>query len=374
MLQRLQELREHMRELQDNQLTHHALLSFWYPQMAAYYKSFRTSRNAAKYSEEEVNMLKSETEDDISLLPFDQNNATDRNLKAEIEARNGLRGKSALYSFLLLLQCLAPLYSNLHLYGSYRMILGDAKMAYLHTLTPYHQLYHNAVSELESEVASILETRARAAVAGGAMLRVPTNPSGTLGIIEEDGTDSDSVDGMQLVPPSSPSPKASSSPKPLRKAFSNIGDFGNIYADDGDFSLDSVRLQNKALRPNSTSSRSPKHSLRLLNARPVSMIGGFDNIYGDDVSEGGEDEYYQYEDAPSGLREAVLQNKLAKTNRNDEKNMSFYKHKAQLADASSPFVAMDQQYPRPGLPSQNSAGRGKSFRFTELFIFLFFLL
>lgn len=224
-------------------------------------------------------------------------------------------------------------------------ILGNAKRAFFFALTPYHKLYHNAVAALEAEVASILEARSRANNAATAAARVNGAAGGEEGLdaIPEVDGDDDSDDGLafpHLDHPDSGAEGESSTSRPTS----------------------SSRHPPRSHSPKAGAS-SPRAAGFNMNEglRTPSNIGGFDFIYGDEPGDDDGEEFYEYEEPPAGL--LPKGGKLAKVNRYDEKNQSFYKHKAGqnappavtsgAAGFTSPMVTMDV-YPRPGLKSQAS--------------------
>lgn len=243
---------------------------------------------------------------------------------------------------------------------------GKAKRSFFYALTPYNKLYHNAVAELEAEVAAILDARARASnpsaaaeeeaqadehetegsasegPSRGPSRGVSRNTSARLHrIVEGEGegeggeTDRDSEDGMMFARENE------------EGAAEGQEDGGNTPSSHGG----SPRSPQSAKKKNLSKSK-----------RYASNIGGFDNIYGDEASEG-EEEYFAYEDAPEGLLPAGATRGLGKANRNDNKNQSFYKHKAATTTSPtgagpggfmSPMVGMDV-YPETAVtPSAGS--------------------
>lgn len=92
LLQRLQELREHLTSIDSSRLTHHALLSFWYPKLGEFYKEWRFSSNKAHITDEDLDLVPTETEEDVSLLPLDTDDPMDRSIQAEISQKKALSG------------------------------------------------------------------------------------------------------------------------------------------------------------------------------------------------------------------------------------------------------------------------------------------
>lgn len=92
-MQRLQELREHLSAVDASKLTHHALLSFWYPEMGDYYKDWRYSTNKGHITDEDMALVPTETEEDVSLLPLDHDDPTDRSIHMEMSRNKSLSGR-----------------------------------------------------------------------------------------------------------------------------------------------------------------------------------------------------------------------------------------------------------------------------------------
>jgi hypothetical protein len=210
---------------------------------------------------------------------------------------------------------------------------GNSKRAFFYALTPFHRLYHNAVAALESEAAAALARAASTADAAGTGGTVDSvdHALGTSldAIIETDDESDTSEDRMHFPNPEGEEPRRTEKRPP-------------------------------------SSSRSPKAGAGRAgyelssSGRPLSATVGFDNIYGDEPMEEGEEEFYAYEDAPSGLNGK----RLNKADRNDERHQSFYKHKAAQSSPAapgttasggflSPLVTMDTTYPAP-------AGQGRA--------------
>lgn len=247
-------------------------------------------------------------------------------------------------------------------FSSPHSLTGSSKRAFFFALTPYHRLYHNAVAALEDEVTAILETRARAA-------SLPTASAGRAGASvksrggvscldaitetdDEDGTEG-SEDGMNFPPVEQGDE--------VYESLTGVGTADEAARERRPTSGSGGSRPNSNRSPRSGPQTPGKH----LSGRPQSMLIDYDNIYNEGDFGDGDDEYYAYEDAPAGLGHAP--DSAAKTNRYDEKNTSFYRHKAALlatgADSSptspaagqqgglsftSPLVTLDGTYPSTG--------------------------
>jgi hypothetical protein len=92
LLQRLQELKEHLSAIDSSRLTHHALLTFWYPLLGEYYRDWRFSSNKAHISDADMELVPTDTAEDVSLLPLDADDPIDRSIQAELAGQKGLSG------------------------------------------------------------------------------------------------------------------------------------------------------------------------------------------------------------------------------------------------------------------------------------------
>ena len=247
-------------------------------------------------------------------------------------------------------------------------LIGKSKRSFFIGLTPYHQLYHNAVSQLEAEVAAIRLARDRAAhpqtsnssstgssAAAGSGGRPVSLGLGT--ITEQDGHYTDSDEETPLTP--------ANNTTTTRAAAATTAPPGVPVRSTSPLPVNNSRRPGSTGRhsPKTGPSRTPSRNLTGTLNRPAStFIGDFNNIYGEDEVSEGEDEYVAYEDAPV--------RPINKVDRNDQKNKSFYKHKQQpqsaaqgLAGVQSPLVTMEV-YPRPGVNKEisGSGSRQQSLR------------
>lgn len=346
-LQRLQELREHLTAIDATKLTHHALLSFWYPQLGEYYKEWRFSANKAHLTDAELDLVPSSSVGAASCLPLDSEDPLDRSIREEMQSEAGISGQS--------------------------------KRAFFVALTPYHKLYHNAVAQLEGEVTAILQAKASvaAAAANPPNRNSAAHVSSQLGTIREvwdeseteshveDAAEQDTVDEDRTEEGGD----GTDAEEGASEQDGAEGGFGSADEGDGEGDGDEQSQSQKSQQlnqrsPKSAQSRSPARaspdgdrtsSKKLNGKKQTTNIGGFDNIYGEVGSDQG-DEYYAYEDAPDMKATAKT---LRKSNRNDEKSRSFYKHK-QVAAMFSPLVTMDL-YPHPAAQPDSPSDKQGSF-------------
>jgi hypothetical protein len=288
----------------------------------------------------------------VSLLPLDHDDPTDRSIHMEMSRNKSLSGTPNIITpFARSRLFLTP---HLRVTGA----TGKAKRSFFYALTPYNKLYHNAVADLESEVAAILEARARA-----------NNPSAAEedAQAEEHETEGSASEGHSRGPSRGVSRNASAR---LDRIVEGEGEGGETDRDSEDGMLFARENgENHDQEDGDTTPNSPGGALRSPQSakkknlsksmRYASNIGGFDNIYGDEASEG-EEEYFAYEEPPEGLLPPGATRGLGKANRNDNKNQSFYKHKAASPSGAgpggfmSPLVGMDV-YPETAVtPSAGS--------------------
>lgn len=92
LLQRLQELQQHLHSHTTQKLTHHALLSFWFPNLGEYYRDCRYSSNKSHITDADMSLVPTETAEDFSLLPLDKDDPTDRRIQQEMQTSKSLTG------------------------------------------------------------------------------------------------------------------------------------------------------------------------------------------------------------------------------------------------------------------------------------------
>ena len=326
-------------------MTHHALLSIWYPELAEFYKAWRFSSNKNHVTDADMELVPTATAADVSMLPLDTANPTDRSIQAELMATGqGISQKS--------------------------------KRAFFFALTPYHKLYQEAVAKVEKEVTLLLGAKARAAAVAAGQTHDNDNDIEEGATVDEQGSGASSEmdDNEQQETEGDEGEEG--------------GSEGAIDADTFDENHTSARHsspRNAKNSPNTSPRNSPRNK-----PRPESVEHGFHNIYLDEASDNEDNEEYYYEDAPAGLRDKqknrqsnkrpTSKNLSSQRQRRDENSLSFYKHKLvqqvqgqnNASGFLSPLVTHDL-YPQAGqeksasTPTANGDSRYKSLRLDSLY-------
>ena len=106
LLQRLQELQQHLHSHTTQKLTHHALLSFWFPNLGEYYRDCRYSSNKAHITDSDMSLVPTETAEDFSPLPLDRDDPTDRRIQQEMQTSKSLTGTTMCLIYTILYRVL----------------------------------------------------------------------------------------------------------------------------------------------------------------------------------------------------------------------------------------------------------------------------